>query len=114
MTWIDEKAQEMVYDAMILDDDYEQLALYHARNAISSGMTGLACCITLLVVWLVRPDTLRFQVVMSFTVLYMLIDMSKHLKRMKRYALMWRDKIDCNEPIERPRKRYGTLFRKLR
>ena len=51
MSNLEDKARDMVYDAMIHDDDYEAQAIHHAKNV--NARAGLGTSIALMIFWLV-------------------------------------------------------------
>ena len=94
MSNLEEKACEMVHDAMIHDDDYEAQAIRHAKNVITNARAGLGLSISLMVFWLVWPEAIGAHLTLMAATIWMLWSTHNEYKQMKRYAQMYRDVLD--------------------
>ena len=94
MSNLEDKARDMVHDAMIHDDDYEAQAIHHAKNVIMNAMAGLATSIALMIVWLVRPEAIGAHLTLMVATIWMLWSTHNETRQMKRYAQMYRDVLD--------------------
>ena len=94
MSNLEEKACEMVHDAMIHDDDYEAQAIHHAKNVITNARAGLGTSIALMIFWLVWPEAIGAHLTLMVVTIWMLWSTHNENRQMKRYAQMYRDVLD--------------------
>ena len=92
MSNLEEKACEMVHDAMIHDDDYEAQAIHHAKNV--NARAGLGTSIALMIFWLVRPEAIGAHLTLMVATIWMLWSTHNENRQMKRYAQMYRNVLD--------------------
>lgn len=96
MSNLEEKACEMIHDAMIHDDDYEAQAIRHAKNVITNARAGLGLSIALMVSWLAWPEAIGAHLTLMAATIWMLWSTHSEYRQMKRYAQMYRDVLDRN------------------
>ena len=101
MSNLEEKACEMVHDAMIHDDDYEAQAIRHAKNTITNARAGLGLSIALMIFWLAWPEAIGAHLTLMAATIWMLLSTHIEYRQMKRYAQMYRDVLDRKNVVGR-------------
>ena len=94
MSNLEEKACEMVHDAMIHDDDYEAQAIHHAKNTITNARAGIGLSIALMICWLVWPEAIGAHLALMVATILMVWSTHNETRQMKRYAQMYRNVLD--------------------
>ena len=103
MSNLEDKARDMVHDAMIHDDDYEAQAIHHAKNIITNARAGIGLSIALMICWLVRPEAIGAHLTLMVATIWMVWSTHSENRQMKRYAQMYRDVLDRKGRVRWPR-----------